>query len=137
MKFAELFHRSFEENVLGNEEVFFSRFYQNFLDSSPLIHEIFRHIDLKRQIDMLEQSVLLLVDFSGHKCSNETLKKLTVVHARVGVTRDMYDLWMLAILKTVEQLDPNFSHAEGLAWRIMLAPGIEFMKYFQPYTDPI
>lgn len=101
---------------------------------SPQVSEVFQGVDLQRQIDMLEHSLLLLVDFSVHRQGSESLIQLASVHMRAGVTAEMYDWWLTALIRTLEQLDTKFRHPEVLAWRVTLAPGIEFMKNFNPYS---
>lgn len=136
MNFTELFNRSYAETVEANSEVFFTRFYQNFLASSPVIEMAFRSVDIDHQRALLDDVLLLVVDFAVHRQAIEPLKRLAQVHLRAGVSADMYELWVQALLKTASQLDPNFRTEEALAWRVMLAPGIEFMKHYRSSCEP-
>lgn len=135
VNFWEMFKCSFEENVNGHEDTFYPRFHQNFLATSPVVSAIFSNIDMQKQVATLEQSLLLLVDFAEAKQSGESLKKLALTHLRIGVTAEMYEWWVQALISTLEQVDPNFRPADALAWRVTLAPAMEFMKHYKPYVD--
>jgi hypothetical protein len=53
---------------------------------------------------------------------------LAEIHKVGGVSPGMFDVWMQALLHTVEALDPKFDELTELAWCWALAPGITYMK---------
>ena len=131
MNFAEIFRDSYQRNVKSRSSLFFSTFYQNFVDSSELVKEAFQNTDMNRQQDMLRDSLRHLIEFSSTKTSNGFLQGLAIVHRKINnIDNNMYDLWLSSILLTIEQIDPDYTEQDGLAWKIMLSPGIEFMKGF-------
>lgn len=130
MNFVELFNRSYEENVHAEEDAFFEQFAENLQEASDLIGSFCSPQDKS----LVEDTLLLLLDFAAHRKGNEALKRLAMSQARAGIGPDFYDVWMATLLKTVAQLDPNFRWEDALAWRVMLAPGIEFMKHYKPYA---
>jgi hemoglobin-like flavoprotein len=130
MDFEELFHKSYKRNVEDKYYLFFSRFYEIFIDSSEEVKEAFKNTDMNRQVEMLQDSLHHIINFASSKKSNSFLEALAVIHKGNKITENMYDLWIQAILKTLQEIDPHYQPEEGLAWRIMLSPGIEFMKGF-------
>ncbi len=60
--FNELFNDSYEF-VLNNSDEFFDRFIANFINSSPLVKEAFRHTDMDNQKSMLEKAITHMVIF--------------------------------------------------------------------------
>ena len=131
MNFETIFHSSYQRNVIDQSNLFFTRFYQKFISSSPQVREAFKNTDMNRQKDMLKDSLNHIIDFASTKTSNNFLQGLALVHKQVNnIEENMYDLWLKAILATLEEIDPEYSKEEGLAWKIMLSPGIEFMKGF-------
>lgn len=128
MDFDELFSDSYQRNVLEKSDLFFCRFYEIFIDSSAEVREAFKNTDMARQQEMLKDSLHQIKNFALTKKSNSFLEMLAVVHRGTNIKNDMYDLWLQAIVQTLQEIDPNYQPEEGLAWKIILSPGIEFMK---------
>lgn len=131
MDFAYLFNQSFEENVHLHYDEFIDLFYDNFINSASAVKKLFSSGDIQRQKDMMESSLLMLVDFTVHRSASGGLHTLADVHAKRGVDGAMYDLWVESLLKTLRQMDKHFNDEKALAWRVTLAPGIEFMKHYR------
>ena len=131
MNFEEIFYSSYQRNVKNKSDLFFSLFYDKFTSSSELVKKAFRNTDMNRQKDMLEDSLRYIVDFASTKTSNSFLQGLAIVHRKINnIDDNMYDLWLNAILATVKEIDSDYTEQDELAWKIMLSPGMEFMKGF-------
>ncbi len=131
MNFEKIFYNSYQRNVIDKSDLFFPLFYKNFIASSTLVREAFKSTNMERQKDMLEDSLRHLVDFASSKESSAFLQSLAIVHKKVNnIDNQMYDLWLNSILATIQEIDPDYDRNEMLAWKIMLSPGIEFMKEF-------
>ena len=131
MNFEEIFNRSYQRNVKERRNLFFSQFYDKFINSSESVKVAFQHTDMERQKNMLEDSLKHIIDFSSTKTTNSFLQALAIVHRKVNsIENEMYDLWLDAIIETIKEIDPEYTHQDGLAWKIMLSPGMEFMKGF-------
>jgi len=46
----------------------------------------------------------------------------------VGVTDDLYPLFVESLVRTVAEHDPEYTQALGDAWRVALEPGLEYMR---------
>ncbi|MCG8668385.1 MAG: globin [Pseudomonadales bacterium] len=129
--FNEIFNNSFER-VHKNSRDFYIDFYREFVASSPVIRDMFSNVDMEEQQSMLQDSMLHLVSFLATKQSDAYLEDLAASHLKAHkVTREMYDWWLDAMLTTVQRHDTKFNHHVEVAWRIALAPGIAFMKYYR------
>lgn len=128
MDFDELFNESYNRNVIERADLFFCRFYEIFIDSSAEVREAFKNTDMARQQGMLKDSLHQIKNFALTRKSNNFLEMLAVVHRGTSIQDNMYDLWLQAIVQTLQEIDPNYKPEEGLAWKIFLSPGIEFMK---------
>ena len=48
--------------------------------------------------------------------------------ASLNISPQLYDIWLNAIICTISEQDDQFDSQTKIAWRVALAPGIEFMK---------
>lgn len=46
----------------------------------------------------------------------------------------LYDVWLEALIKTIEELDPEYDDDVELAWRLVLTPGITLMKHYHKHS---
>ena len=132
MNFVEIFNDSYERTVARDHNGFFKKFYENFVKKSPEIAEAFANTDMRRQISMLEHSLMMMIDFASNRSSSEYLDRLAAFHQEKQIKEHLYSMWLDALLETVKQVEPHFDSNEDLAWRVMLSPGIEFMKRYKP-----
>ena len=111
--------------------VFFDRFYENFLASSERIREKFEATDMERQVTVLQKGLYHLITFYLTKTDNQFLRDIATTHSKdyYGIDLDLYDLWLDALLATVEEMDPEYNGDLQLAWRIVMTPGILYMKH--------
>lgn len=110
---------------------FVSRFYEIFLEQSPEIAARFADTDMARQREMLAQSLHEMVDFSTSRVASERLRRVALRHSRGqrDVPPALYEIWLDSLIATVRELDPLFTTEIELAWRVVLAPGIAYMKF--------
>jgi len=107
-----------------------ARFYQLFIASDPEISKMFAHTDMERQISLLQESLLHMIDFSNSKVANERMRQVATYHgpAEMNIPQHMFDLWMDRLIATVRERDSRFNVHVEMAWRVSLAPGIAFIK---------
>lgn len=128
MNTIALFNDSFEKCLHGRYSTFFERFYRNFEDKYPEIKRLFEKTDPQRRFDMLEESILIMVDYSANGHASDNLSRLAEFHSGLGLRAEMFDLWMDALVETLREVDPDFGGNAEYAWRDMLSPGLEYMK---------
>jgi hemoglobin-like flavoprotein len=133
VNFVELFNDSYERVAISaaDSERFFSTFYENFLAASASVARKFEGTNLTRQRLMLRESLILLIDFSVHREESPALRKVALLHSKADrdIPPELYETWLEALFETLGALDPRFSASVELAWRIVLAPGIEYMRF--------
>jgi hemoglobin-like flavoprotein len=110
---------------------FLSRFYEILLASSEEIGRKFKHTDFKRQKEALKTALYVLL--FAHEWSlkgDAYLRGLARRHSRqdLDVRPELYDLWLDCLIETVSEFDPFFEESIADSWRIVLGPGIKFMK---------
>lgn len=132
--FDGVFKKSYER-VLGNrtsqKNEFFNSFYERFIDSSPLVAEKFKSIDMQAQQVMLKQSIYHLLNLFTTKKIPKSLGDIAKKHDRnhADISPDLYHLWMESLIDTVEEFDPEYDENVQLAWRMVCSQGIAFMNY--------
>jgi len=106
-------------------------FYDKFIISIPEVAEKFVNTDIKVQKLEVRESLLCLVHFFATKKSDEYMDQLGYVHSKksMDIHPELYQLWINCLLATLREYDPKFDETVELSWRIVLAPGIEFMKF--------
>ena len=121
----------------GLREDFFDSFYKRFLSSSSEIALKFKNADLHRQKEMLRKSLLEITQFFVTHSSSPRMEQLASIHSKekYDIRPSLYDNWLNSLLQTVRKFDPKYSPEVELAWRVVLAPGIEYMKFH--YQRPL
>ena len=129
LDFNELFNDSYEY-VLNNSDEFFDRFYLNFINSSPLVKAAFHNTNMDNQKRMLKTAITHMVIFFTSKKANQYLITIAAMHKdNYGINIKLYETFISSLIDTLEEFDPKFNNQTAVAWRITLAPGIEFMKH--------
>ena len=119
----------------GSATPFFESFYRHFLEDQR-IADAFSQTDMNRQVSMLRKSFFHLVAFYvSHEPSAE-LERIAVIHNRLGISSNFYDLWLDALVKSVAEFDPQFDQATELAWCWALSPGITYMRLLNRLPAP-
>ncbi len=110
---------------------FLERFYELFMDSSPVVYGKLKHMNMAHQKIMVKSSLhIMMAMASGGLQQQKALQELAELHSRrqKDVRPELYDLWLDAMIKAAGESDPQFNAQIEQAWRIALMPGIEFMK---------
>lgn len=117
--------------VVTRQSKFFDLFYELFIAANDEVRAKFEGVDLDRQKRVLRESLReLLVFFVNHEITPylERLARTHSVDGR-GIRPELYTLWLEALIETARRTDPQFTDGVELSWRMVLAPGIELMKF--------
>lgn len=131
------FEKRFDESykrVMPNESArldFFDLFYKHFFNASPDIPRYFQHTDMERQKQIISKAFYTLFSFYASHQTQGVLEKLAIRHdrAHLNIEPRLYDLWLESIIATVKILDQHCDEDTELAWRLVLTPGIVYMKF--------
>lgn len=133
MSYERLFDESYERVIreIRDGQEFFEAFYHHFLDVSPLVRHKFRHTDMAQQRKMLKKSFYSLLAFYASGSVDSVLERIALNHSRKGldIPPALYDLWLECLVGRVKDYDPQFDDDVELAWRLVLSPGITYMKF--------
>ncbi len=127
--FRESYDRAVESESQRDE--FLEAFYETFMSKSDEIAVKFAHTDMQRQKEMLYRSLRHMVDFSVQRQASEELRKIAERHSvwQANIDPGLYDIWLDSLIETVQLFDTHFTEEIELAWRVVLAPGIVYMKF--------
>lgn len=111
---------------------FTSDFYHTFLGSSPLAAEKFANTDMVHQAGLLDHGIRTLILFyrDPMAVTVATIRELGKLHAGppLNIEPQLYDLWLAALLSTVERNDPEFNCQLAGAWTHVVRHGIAAMQ---------
>jgi hemoglobin-like flavoprotein len=126
--YLELFHDSFQR--CREREDFFDIFYKRFLSSSDDITNIFKDVDVEHVKKMVKDALFIkLMASDGSAFGAKKLMSLGVSHDRYGVRPEHYQLWLDALMSTVEETDPRYDINIDRAWREVMQIGIDIMQH--------
>lgn len=130
--YRELFDASYKRifDSPDKKDLFFRRFYEVFLFGSEEVQEKFKNTDMKTQVNVLKRSFGWMCMFCSTLRGNDFMKETANAHSKafLDISPRLYDLWLDAIIQTLSEQDDQFNSNTRIAWRVTLAPGIEFMK---------
>jgi truncated hemoglobin YjbI len=128
--YTHLFSESYLKTVLHDPAGFFHRFYQLFREADPQVAALFSHTDMGRQVSLLEESLLYMLDFSRSRVASQRIEKLAARHGagHIDVPARLFDVWLECLLATLRERDPELDSDAETAWRVTLAPGLAYMK---------
>ena len=111
----------------------FDAFYDRFIASDAAVAEKFRQTDLEHQKQMLRESLAEMRGFFLDPRSNPYIVTLARIHGARGhdVAPALFDRWCDCLVAAVLEVNPKATDNVELAWRIVMAPGIEFMKFYR------
>ena len=117
--------------ITAKGQDFFERFYDIFLSSNDEIQNKFSKTDMQKQVGVLQKGVFQLISFYLTKSDGEYIHSIALTHRRseYDIQPIYYDLWLDALISTVKERDPDYEDRVGLAWRIVMTPGILYLKY--------
>ena len=131
--YVDVFNASYQR-AIGNSSYnrdFIGRFYDVFLSKSDRIAEHFKHVDMSTQKTMLHDSLNYMVDFFVSRRTNDYMNRIARTHSsrEHDIEDNMYDTWIDSLVEALREFDPEFNDEVELAWRLVLAPGITYMKF--------
>lgn len=134
MKNYESIFRNSYSRALGNTSYnadFIGEFYRHFLSSSAEVADLFANTDMSAQKTMLHDSLEYMLDFYATKKLSPQLEHLARVHGKSqhNVPLHLYDLWLDSLMMSLKKCDDQFNSDVELAWRLVLAPGITYLKF--------
>jgi hemoglobin-like flavoprotein len=141
LNFEEIFDESYERVLLEQRdgEDFFGAFYKRLFEGAPEIASRFQHTDMARQQKLLKKSFYSLFVFYASGQADDYIAKVARSHGKhmLDIKPELYDTWLDTLVGTVREFDPEFTTDIELAWRLVLTPGITYMKfkYDQPGAD--
>ncbi|XKE45366.1 globin [Halomonas organivorans] len=135
--FDASFARALAREIQGHG--FFDAFYARFLAASPEVAEKFRHTDMHRQQAMLKKAFYHLVSLYASSHADHYLDQVAIRHGRhhLDIRPGLYDLWLETLVATLRDYDPECSDEVELAWRLVMAPGIVYMKFHYDRDDVV
>lgn len=133
MNTERIFDQSYERVLAGQVDgrAFFEAFYDAFIGSSSEVAQKFKHTDMTRQQAMLKKSFYHLLSFYACNNADYYLDKVAISHNRyhLDIRPGLYDHWLDVLLATVRRFDPEHDDSVELAWRLVMTPGIVYMKF--------
>ncbi len=133
MNTEQLFDHSLERVLARQRDgrAFFEAFYEAFVAASPEVAEKFRHTDMAHQQAMLRKSFYHLLSFYASSNADYYLDRVAISHSRhyYDIRPPLYDLWLETLIATLWRFDVHCDAATELAWRLVMAPGIVYMKF--------
>lgn len=131
------FEKKFDESykrIMPDEDArlgFFDLFYKNFFNSSPEIPGYFKHTDMERQKQVIIKAFYALFSFYASQHAEEILDKIAFSHnkSHLNIEPKLYDFWLESFISTVRSLDTQCDDDTELAWRLVLTPGIVYIKF--------
>ncbi len=111
-------------------ETFLQRFYELFMDSSPEVGKLFRNTDFERQKRMLRDSLYAILVAAGTTKgpAHDEVERLSKFHRDIGVTNDMFTLWLDALIEAAREHDLHFTDELENDWRNSMSDAIALMK---------
>ena len=122
------------ERIMPTESArleFFDAFYKNFFDASPDISSYFKNTDMQRQKSIIIRAFYALFSFYASHQVDDILEKIAVSHSKhqLNIKPELYELWLESFIKTVKSFDAEYDDDTELGWRLILSPGIVYMKF--------
>lgn len=133
--YDDSYERVLEHTVEGRD--FFEAFYDNFLSASEDVRHKFTNTNMHTQRRMLKKSFYSLLIFYGSNQAEDYLDKIAIAHDKnhLDIKPELYDLWLDTLILTLTSYDPSFNNNVELAWRLVFAPGITYMKFKYQHVD--
>ncbi|MFT5207434.1 MAG: hemoglobin-like flavoprotein [Candidatus Omnitrophota bacterium] len=131
MQLDEIFNDSLERVQGTDSHAFYGQFYKKFIAQSPEIKAKFTDADMHRQEKMLHASLLYMMNLFSSRAIDEPLEHIATLHnaKKLNIEPRFYDIWLDTLVDTVKEFDPKFNDKIELAWRVVLAGGVAFMKF--------
>lgn len=133
MGFETIFDASYKR-VLSedkNGSGFFEAFYQRFLASDQQVAQRFANTNMASQQGMLKKSFYSLFAFYASGQADDAIRSIAERHNQknLNIKPEFYDLWLACLIDTIKDYDDQFCDDIELAWRLVMTPGITYMKF--------
>ncbi len=130
--YLEIFTASYQRvsAISVADRDFFEAFYHAFTETSAEVADKFRDVDMVKQREHLRNSLDQMIYFSIDRKASDTLLNTAKTHSKAGknIRAELYEVWLESLLQTVQKFDAEFDDETEIAWRVVLAPGISYMK---------
>lgn len=109
-------------------EPFFQAFYHRLLGADPAVREKFANTDFERQNRLLQHGIGLLLSF-GRRPNPMLLARIAERHSSrdLDIAPALHEYFVDSLIETVREYDAACTPAVEDAWRVAVAPGIEFI----------
>ncbi len=112
---------------------FMDDFYTRFTGSSEEIREKFRDTDMRRQAQVLADSLYVVanaVQSEEGSLGRRELPRIAARHSRAerDIRPGLYDVWIGCLLDTARVHDPQFGPEVERAWQEVLGFGADYMR---------
>jgi hemoglobin-like flavoprotein len=112
---------------------FMDDFYGRFVGSSAEVREKFKNTDMKRQAQMVADSLYVVanaVQSEEDSPARRDLPRIAARHSRTerDIGPGLYPLWIGCLLETVRAHDAHFSPEVERAWQDVLTFGADYMR---------
>ncbi|HVH38567.1 MAG TPA: hypothetical protein VM764_00955 [Gemmatimonadaceae bacterium] len=109
-------------------EPFFQAFYHRLLRADPAVREKFANTDFERQNRLLQHGIGLLLSF-GRRPNPMLLARIAERHSSrdLDIAPALHEYFVDSLIETVREYDAACTPAVEDAWRVAVAPGIEFI----------
>ena len=80
---------------------------------------------------MLHASLyMIMIATQQNKAASVYLEQIANKHSKseLNISPDLYGYWLESLMKTVSEIDPEYSEEIEEAWRTVMGYGIEYMK---------
>jgi len=133
MGFESTFDASYKR-ILNNDKngiSFFEAFYLQFLQTDIEIALRFTNTDMATQQSMLKKSFYSLFAFYASGQADDAIRNIAERHNHnnLDIKPEFYDLWLECLIETIKQYDEQFCDEVELSWRLVMTPGIIYMKF--------
>jgi hemoglobin-like flavoprotein len=130
--YNNLFNRSFQRAISPNTYGFYKLFFQKLNAEDPQIASLFSNTDSDQFVKMLIQSIDSIMSYSATQKANKELQRIAKLHGReqLDLPARFYDIWLDCILETVKELDQQYDKQTETSWRILMKPGLTYLKSF-------
>lgn len=87
---------------------------------------------MEQQIKMLMQSITHITSYAATMEDNIEINQIAKSHGKdkLNIPAEFYDLWLECLVDTAREHDPEFNPQVETAWRMVMSPGLEYMKSF-------
>ena len=102
----------------------------NSLRSNDIRNGAIKSVDMQAQRAHLRKSLDHMVYFSIDRQDSDEMTRIARAHSKSGkdIPPTLYECWLGSLIETVRTYDPQFDEDVEIAWRVVLAPGIAYMK---------